>query len=131
MPAMARGAHPAARGAQLEHVARVHPQALPGGHRSAVHGGRHVGAGDRDQPLVGELYARADQGALEPGRGVGIGDQAVGEDEGLAVHRPRGRDAHTQMAGPAQVLDGGERARVLDEQIAHDVVVTGPAIRGT
>ena len=122
-------ADPAAGGSKAQHVPRAHPQALPGGRRRPVQSGRHVGAGDRDQALVRELHARPDEGELEPRRGIGIADQAVGEEEGLAVHGARSGDPYAKVARPAQVLDGGERTRVLDDQPAHDVV-TGPAIRG-
>src|SRR6185503_4252125 len=123
-------AHPAPRGPEPQHVARVHAEALPGGYRGAVHGGGHVRAGERDEPLVGEFQARADQGAFEPGHGVGIADQAIGEQEGLAVHRARGRDAHAEVTDAAQILDGGERTRVLDEELAHRVAMPGPSMRG-
>ena len=121
------GAHPAPGRAEPQHVARLHRHRLPGRHRRAVHGRRHVGPGHRDQAIVGQLDAGADHGTLQRGGAVRVADEPVGEHERVAIHRARGRDADPQVSEAAEVLDGGERARLLDEQVAHEAA---PVIRG-
>src|SRR5260370_782452 len=99
----------------------------PGRRRRAVPGRRHVGPGHRDQAVVGQLDAGADHGALQRGGAVRVADEPVGEHERVAIHGARGRDADPQVPEAAEILDGGERARLLDEQVAHQAA---PEIRG-
>src|SRR4029434_667336 len=118
-------AHSTADRAQAEDVARLHRQALPRRRRRPVEPDRHVGAGDRDEPLVVERKTRTQQRALEPGRVVVVADQAIGEDEGLAVYRSRRGNADPEVTEPPQVLDGGEWPAVLDEQVGHARSIRG------
>ena len=113
--------HARASGAEPDDVARLHRDRAPPGRALTVHGHRHVGAGDRDGAGAGDLEARADQRALEGGRRVGIADEAIGEHERESVHGTRRRDAVAHLAGAAEVLHGGLRARVEDP----DHAITG------
>src|SRR5262249_40377776 len=51
-----------------------------------------------------DFEARAEHRALETGGGVGIADESVREDERCAVHRPRLRNAITELTWTPQVL---------------------------
>src|SRR5215472_9159497 len=100
-----------------EDFAGLHLEGRPARHRRAVEGDGHGRARHRHPAFVRELEARTDDRALEARRIVGIAHEPVGEEEGLAIHGARGRDALAKGAAAAQVLHGGLWTRVVDEQV--------------
>src|SRR5262249_13210833 len=102
---------------ETEDFAGLHLEGRPARHRRAMEGDGHGRARHRHPAFVRELEARTDDCALESRRVVGVVHEPVGEEEGLAMRRTRGRDALAEGATASQVLHGGLWTCVVDEQV--------------
>src|SRR5262249_4989533 len=94
------------REAEREGLARLDRDAFPHRDRCAVERRLHICAADSHDAVTLELEGRPDELAFEPGiRGI-VADEKIGEAEGPAVHRTRGRKPLRPVAdSPRIVLD--------------------------
>lgn len=98
----------------------------PGG-GAAVDGHRAGRAGDRDGGGRADPYGTAREGGLQGGGGPGVAGQAVGQAVRGRVQGAGARHTEVGMAGPAEVLDGGERTGPDDREgaVGHQVASCG------
>ena len=94
----------AAHLAQLEGLAGGDGNRLVVGHRLAVQGGAHVGAGEGDAGAVVEAQGGAVEGELQAGGVLVVAQQAVAEPEAERVEGAGRRHADRPVAAPARVV---------------------------
>ena len=92
------------RAAGGQHLARTHGNWLPHRHGFAVQRGGAFGAGQRHDGVAVKAQGRPNQRGLDAGRVRRIADDAVGQAEGIVVHRARGWHADVPVAGAAGVV---------------------------
>ncbi len=90
--------------AQLEGLAGGDGNRLVVGHRLAVQGGAHVGAGKGDAGAVVEAQGGPVEGELQAGGVLVVAQQAVAEAEAERVERAGRRHADRPVAAPARVV---------------------------
>ncbi len=117
-------------GAEDERAARRNVDGAKPGHRHAVEGRAHVGAGEDDRGGGAELQRRTDGRALEPWRALRVTEQPVGEPKRKRVHGPGWGHADVPVAdAPRPVLHGGLGAAVDDLDAGRDVSHPGEQAR--
>ncbi|MNY14715.1 hypothetical protein D3C86_1479010 [compost metagenome] len=92
------------RAAGGQHLAGTHGNRLPHRHGFAVQHGGAFGPGQRHDGIAMKTQGRPDQRGLDAGRVRRVADDAVGQTEGIVVHRARRRHADVPVAGAAGVV---------------------------
>jgi len=95
-------------------LAGFHPDGGP--HRDAR---LEIRSGERNYGAGLELERAAGQRHFEGRRAFRVAHQKVARAQGEGIRRSGCRDAQVRVAGPAEILDGGQQARRDDANVVQ------------